>query len=222
MKDDGFTLIELMVACAIGMIVVLAAFALMDASLGLSQRVNDRVDTTQRAREAMEQVTRELRSQVCPQASSPAIVDGQASSITFYAFTGRGPLVPDRHTIAWSSATRSIVDSTYAGTGAAPNTVYPAAPTRTLAIVSQVDPAPNTPIFAYYTWSTTGMVVPSLLLAAPLSSADAARAVRVVVTFSVSPAGRSSSGETTTLQDDAFARTADPDLAGGPGLPECG
>ena len=222
MSEDGFTLSEMLVACAIGMVVILAAFALIDASGGLSQRVHDRVDTTQRAREAMEQITRELRSQVCPRTGSSAILDGQASSITFHAFTGQGALRPDRHTIAWSPASRSIVDATYVGTGTAPNTTYPASPTRTRAVLSQVEPAPGSPIFAFYTWSTSGAVSPSVPLTAPLSGTDAARVVRVVVTFRVSPAGRTSSGETTTLQDEVLAHTADPNLPGGPGLPDCG
>jgi prepilin-type N-terminal cleavage/methylation domain-containing protein len=222
MRQNGFTLIEMMVACAIGMVVILAAFALTDASVGLSQRVNDRVDTTQRAREAMEQVTRELRSQVCPQTGSSAFVAGQASSITFYSFMGRGALVPDRHTITWNPTTRTIVDYTYAGSGTAPNTTYPASPTRTRAVIAQADPVAGTPIFAYYAWSTTGAVAPSLALPAPLSTADAVRTVRVVVTFRVSPAGNSRSGETTTIQDEVLARTADPNLSSGPGLPDCG
>ncbi|HEX8075592.1 MAG TPA: prepilin-type N-terminal cleavage/methylation domain-containing protein [Thermoleophilaceae bacterium] len=222
MNERGFTLIETLVACVIGTIVILTAFALMDASGALSQRVHDRVDTTQRGREGMEQITRQLRSQVCLQAGSSAVVDGQASSIVFYSFTGRGALVPDRHAIEWSSTTESIVDRTYVGTGTAPNTTYPVSPTRTRTVVSKVDPAPGTPIFAYFAWSTTGTVEPSLPLAVPLTSVDAARAVRVVVTFRVSPAGKSSSGETTTLQDEVVAHTTDPNMAGGPGLPDCG
>jgi type II secretory pathway pseudopilin PulG len=221
-REDGFTLVEMLVASVTGMIVILAAFALIDASSGLSSKVNDRVDTTARARDGMEQITRELRSQVCLQPGSSAIVDGQTGSITFYTFTGKGTYAPEKHTITWSSATKTIVDYTYVGTGSAPAITYPSMPTRANTVVSQVDQAAGAPIFSYYTWSASGSVIPSLALVAPLSNSDLPNVVRIVVQYRVDPGGKTTSGQSTTLQDEVYAQTADPNQAGGPGLPKCG
>jgi Tfp pilus assembly protein PilW len=225
-REAGFTLVEMLVACVVGIIVMLAAFALLDMSNGLARSVGDRVDTTQRARDAMEQVTRELRSQVCLKPGTAAISNGQASSVTFYTFHGDPTqlYVPERHTITWNAATRTLVDYTFIGTGAPPDTTYPAAPSRTAALATNVDPVGSTPIFSYFTWTASGQVSPTVALPTPLSTADAQRLVRISVQFKVTPNGngRPSPKQTTTMQSDVFARTADPNASGGPGLADCG
>lgn len=224
--ERGFTLIEMLVACVVGTIVMLAAFALLDMSNGLSRSVIDRVDTTERARDAMEQVTRELRSQVCLKPGTAAIANGQDNSVTFYSFEGdpTNAYVPERHTITWNAASRTLVDYISAGNGAAPDTTYPANPTRTLELAHNVDPVAGAPIFSYYTWAASGPVSPSLALPTPLSAADAQRVVRVAVRFQVTPEGKGahSAKNALALQNDVFARTADPNASGGPGLPDCG
>jgi type II secretory pathway component PulJ len=223
--EGGFTLVEMLVACVVGMIVMLASFALMDMSNGLSRTVLDRSDSTERARNAMEQITRELRSQVCLKPGSPAISDGQNSSVTFYTFTGdpTASYIPERHTITYAPATRSLTDSVFSGTGTPPDTTYPATATRTGTLVTNVDPVAGQPIFSYYTWPASGTVFPSVLLPTPLSATDAGRAVRVQVQFKVTPNGNSTqrAKQATTIQNDVFARTADPNAVGG-GLPDCG
>ena len=50
---------------SIGMIVLLGAFMLLDRSFSASGQVADRADALQRGRQAMELMTRQLRSQVC-------------------------------------------------------------------------------------------------------------------------------------------------------------
>ena len=225
-SEAGFTLVEMLVACVVGIIVMLAAFALLDMSNGLARSVGDRVDTTQHARDAMEQVTRELRSQVCLKPGTAAITNGQDSSVTFYTFRGdpTQSYVPERHTITWNAATRSLVDYTFFGTGTPPDTTYPAAPSRINTLATNVDPVGTTPIFSYFTWTASGQVSPTVALPTPLSAADAQRLVRISVQFKVTPNGngRPAPKQTTTMQSDVFARTADPNAPGGPGLADCG
>jgi prepilin-type N-terminal cleavage/methylation domain-containing protein len=227
-REDGFTLVEMLVACVVGTIVMLAAFALLDMSNGLSRTVGDRVDTTQRARDAMEQVTRELRSQVCLKPGTAAITNGQGNSVTFYTFEGdpTQAYVPERHTITWNSGPRTLVDYEFVGAGAAPDTVYPGTPTRTITLADNVDPVPGASIFSYYAWAASGQVLPSVLLPTPLSAADAQQTVRIAVQFQLTPdgngAGARSSKQTMALQNDVFTRTADPNASGGPGAADCG
>jgi hypothetical protein len=223
-REEGFTLAEMLISCVVGVIVMLAAFALLDMSNGLSASVNARVDTTQRGRDALEQVMRELRSQVCLKPGDSAITNGQDSSVTFYMFTGSGAYMPERHTITWNPATRELVDYAFSGTGTPPDLTYPATPTRTNTLLTNVDPIGNAPIFSYYTWTSSGQVAPTVQLPTPLSVADEVRTVRIAVQFKVSPSGnvKSSANQTTSLQNEVLVRTADPNAAGGPGLPKCG
>jgi prepilin-type N-terminal cleavage/methylation domain-containing protein len=224
-REDGFTLVEMLVACVIGTVVMGAAFMILDLANGLSQSVDARVDTTSRARTAMEQVTRELRSQVCLQPGTAAITNGQDNSVTFYTYLG-GPTgySPERHTITWNPATRELTDYAFVGTGTPPNMTYPATATRTNTLLSNVDPVGTTPIFSYYTWTASGTVSPTVALATPLSAAGAQATVRIAVQFKVSPSGNAhpTVNQTTILQNDVFVRTADPNAAGAPGLPDCG
>ena len=62
--ERGFTLPELLIAMAIGLIVLLAAFMLLDRAVSArpGRRPPGRL---QRGRLAMELITRQLRSQVC-------------------------------------------------------------------------------------------------------------------------------------------------------------
>ena len=214
-EESGFTLVEMLVACIVGTTILIASFMMLDTSVVLTGKVTDRVDRTQRARLAMEQVTRELRSQVCPSAGTPALVDGQGNSVTFYAFMGSGAFVPDKLQILWDSSTNSIVEKKWAGTGTAPNTTWAATPTqRTL--LTDVKPSPATaPVFAYY---LSGGASP---LATPLSAANLATTSKIAVTFMTYASGKNTTGSAVTLQNEVFARTADPSGTTGSTAPEC-
>ena len=60
---------------------------MVDVSQRASSRVEARVDSTQRGRVAMEQVTQRLRSQVCLGSASP-IVSATDTDVTFFADLG--------------------------------------------------------------------------------------------------------------------------------------
>ena len=219
--ERGMTLVELLVSFLIGTMIMLAAYALLDSTWSGTRRINDRVEATQRGRLAMDEIVRQLRSQVCLQPGSSPIVDGRPDSVTFYSFTGTGPYAPERHTIQFDPQSRTIVDHVYVGQGAPPAMTYPATPTKRRLLLSDVERAPGVPVFSYYAWTTSGTVVPSVLLPAPLSAADAARTVRVVVSFRALPVGKTTSGESIVLQDEAFARQANPNAADGPRTAQC-
>jgi prepilin-type N-terminal cleavage/methylation domain-containing protein len=212
-EESGFTLVELVVAMGVGTIILLASFMMLDSSVVLTGRVTDRVDRTQRGRFAMEQITRELRSQVCPAAGVPAIIDGQAYSVKFYSFMGSGSFVPSQREIAWDTNTNSIVERTWVGTGASPYTTYAAVPsTRTL--LTDVTPPPsNAPIFSF--WSSGAASASSV----PLSTVDAAAASSIKIKFVTYASNRNATGKSITLESEAFSRTTDPNVAGA--TPEC-
>jgi prepilin-type N-terminal cleavage/methylation domain-containing protein len=212
--EAGFTLPELLVATLVGTVILLATFTMLDSSVILTGKVTDRVDRTSRARTAMEQITRELRSQVCPSPGVPAVIDGQSYSVKFYSFMGTGAFVPDIREIAWDTNTNSITDKLYQGTGTSPYTTWPTTPTRTRTVLSDVKPPPaNAPIFAYY---ALGAASP---FTAPLVATDAANTSKVTINFLTYAQSKNLTGTAITLQNEVLSRTADPNTANG--APQC-
>ena len=219
--EGGFTLVELLVACTIGTVVLLATFATLDSSVKLTGKVTDRVDRTQRARGAMEEMTRVLRSQVCPSAGSPALIDAQDYSVTFYSFLGTHPFVPDKRQLAWDTNTNSIIESVWAGSGAVPNTTWATTPT-TKTILTDVKPpflsgssGARGPMFHYF--AAGG----SSALTTPVGATNLAATSRVTIDFMVYAQSQNLTGTTTTLQDEVYSRTADPNGVSGTTAPEC-
>jgi prepilin-type N-terminal cleavage/methylation domain-containing protein len=231
-RQGGFTLIELMIAISVGMIVTLAAFSLLDRSVIQTGKTTDRVDSTQRGRIAMDQITRHLRSQVCPipavpSTKPPPIDYGDGNTITFWAFFGTRNFNPERHTIAWNPNTESITESVDSG----PNTPV----TRTSTLLSSARLPNNVPLFTYYAYPTgVGAVaqptdqipVPPATAATPLSATERARVARIDVNFAAvpthTPAGVTPAGSTTTpFTDQVYVRMADPNAAGGSQGPQC-
>jgi len=218
--ESGFTLPELLVAIPIGIIVLLATFFTLDSSIVLTGKVTDRVDRTQRSRVAMEDITRKLRSQVCPAVGSPALISAGDYSVRFYSFLGTRPFVPDIREIAWDTNTNSIIERVWAGSGAAPNTTWAVTPTSRT-VLSDVKPTfvsgnagPRGPVFKYY---LGGGATP---LTTPLSSTDLAATSRIGLSFMTYAQSRNFTGPAATLQNDVFVRTADPNSSST--TPDCG
>jgi prepilin-type N-terminal cleavage/methylation domain-containing protein len=220
-EESGFTLVELLVACTIGTIVLLATFMTLDSSIVLTGKVTDRVDRTQRSRVAMEDITRKLRSQVCPSAGQPSIISADDYSVRFYAFLGTRPFVPDIREISWDTNTNSIIEKKWAGTGTAPSTTWAATPT-TRTVVTDVQPTflsgssgPRGPIFRYY---LSGSASP---LTTPLSASNAASTSRISLAFMTYAQGRNLTGPAETIQNEIFVRTVDPNATSGSSAPDC-
>jgi prepilin-type N-terminal cleavage/methylation domain-containing protein len=89
-QEDGFTLPELLITLVIGMIVALGGFTLVEVTMHRSGEVSARIEAVQSGRNAMDTLTRELRSQVClPQSTNPAdprvsVIEATNSSITMF------------------------------------------------------------------------------------------------------------------------------------------
>ncbi len=218
-EESGFTLVEVLVAMIIGIVILLASFTMLDTSVVLTGKVTDRVDRTQRSRLAMETITRELRSQVCPAAGTTPLIAGDAYSVTFYSFLGSGTFVPDKMQIAWDTNTNSIVEKKWAGTTASPYTTWAATPTqRTL--LSDVRPLtptaqdPNPPVFSYSNGINAAFTV-------PLAAADMKNTSKVAIQFQTYATGRAPNGLSIKLQSEVFVRTADPNRGPTVIAPEC-
>ncbi len=78
-EDRGFTLPELLVATAIGLVVIGAAVTAFTAAVGSEPRAESQAGAIQQARTTMEQITRELRQG----SSVPSATASQLSIVTY-------------------------------------------------------------------------------------------------------------------------------------------
>jgi type II secretory pathway component PulJ len=194
--DDqrGFTLVELLVSCMLGMIVLLAIFGLVDTTNRTSSRITQRVDASQRGRTAMEQMTQALRSVVCvkePAATAPGVIQsGDNQQITVYAQLQKAPAgqaspsapVTERREYRYDAAADTLTETVWAGAGALPDLTFPSTATRRRSVLTNVAEPPGGRVFTYYAYKADGTIDPTPL-ATPLSVADLARVVRVRVSF---------------------------------------
>jgi prepilin-type N-terminal cleavage/methylation domain-containing protein len=219
----GFTLTELLVAMTIGMIVLMAAWMLFDRTISASGQIADRSEALQRGRQAMELISRQLRSQVCVGSTTP-IVSGSDLSVSFYAdLTDGTPANPiKQRTLTYNTTTDTINESVQPSTGTYPNLTFGTASTTPLLTkVDQImDGTTARPIFRYFgykTGTTDGTLVP---LSAPLSPTDLKRVAVIKVGFrSFAMRPISNDNDSTVLENDIYTRTAVPTEL--QGQPEC-
>jgi Tfp pilus assembly protein PilW len=230
--ESGFSLMELVWAMVLGMVVLLAAFTVIDRSFAANKTITDREDALQRGRQALELITRELRSQVClpttPNATLP-ITTGSDQSITFYTYLGdasaatvangqrdasTNQVYPEQHTISYVAGSgttgNKITESDSKVTDFSPLTV--SAPYRTTVLATNVI-LPNSKLFTYYEGSSSGGVLTSTPLTTPLSATDAASVVQIDVNYKVNPSKitAASNAQATTFTDSVFFRSVNPE-----------
>jgi prepilin-type N-terminal cleavage/methylation domain-containing protein len=217
--ERGFSLIELLVSLAVGSILLMAIFGALDYSVTANGKIQDRVDSAQRGRAAMELITRQLRSQICLGPGYPAIPSGitsDGSSITFYTDLGGDTPKLQRRTITYSNGTLFETDYNVTGT-------IPTAPTFTLArsnwvLADHLALVPSTPFFRYYGF-TQNPVTPNLWLnttgpSYTLADADKPSVVKVSMSFIANPLRGpgiqgTSNASLSTFQNDVYVRTSD-------------
>jgi type II secretory pathway pseudopilin PulG len=242
-EQRGMTLIEALAAMSIGMIVALATFGLIEAVMKRTGEVSSRVETTQRARQAMDNITRDLRSQVCVMRSdgSPTMSSARSvyvagpNSITFFGDTAdeswktgtTAMPVATLRTIALSGNTIAETVTTGTVSPASPGTVSYANATGTTRTelsdaIPVKDGGADTPLFTYYAYEDP-TTLPAGVPPRPtvrlnpvngsLSEADVSRIARIVITFRVLPAGRTTLRGSTVISDEVTVRTVDPNSA---------
>jgi Tfp pilus assembly protein PilW len=210
-QESGFTVMELLVASLLGMVVILAAAAIMDSAQSHSSRVAFRVDATQRGRAAMEQVTQRLRSQVCIGTASP-ITDARNDSVTFYADFGDEVFTPELRRIYVAGG--ALREEIYLGSGTPPNVTFASTPSQRRLVLEGIEQANNqsgtaVPYFSYYAYNASNPTEPTELLTTPVSATDRARIVRVQIAFRVRAKAQDERVDT-TFNNSVIARMANP------------
>jgi prepilin-type N-terminal cleavage/methylation domain-containing protein len=217
--ERGFTLIELLVASMIGTIILFAAFSLIDATYRGQRTVENRIDAATRGRNAMEQVTRQLRAQVCLGKGRAPIVEAGDSKVIFYASVAPAPTSASatpaiqKRTLEYvpvGATGRGRIDETVVtGTGTLPDMTFTGTP-RTRTIANNIAPVAGVPLFRYYKYDAN--LSPAVqLLAPPINDENRQIIVQVQTAFEAFPERPEDAARITTrLENKITVRTADP------------
>jgi prepilin-type N-terminal cleavage/methylation domain-containing protein len=230
--ERGFTLPELMTTMAIAIIVSLATFALIEVVMKRSGEVAARVDTVQRGRTTMDQITRQLRSQVCalrsddPTMAGPRSVnDASETSVGVYADFSSEALVAGATPpptlgsvgISGDALVETVTPGKWLGskvsfsyTGVTPV----ARPLITkVALYTPEGASKPVPLFRYYRFNNANPPQPAEEIVATgnrqLTDDELESVARISVSFRVLTATGKTTGSA-VFQNDVYVRTADP------------
>lgn len=165
-EDAGFTLVELVVAMAMGIVVMFALSDIMIVMLHQSQRTFTRVDATRQARVALNNIDNELHS-ACVDGSPPIQATSTGTSLIFLSYSGNSASpTPVWHQLTFSGGTlkdfrwTAVTNPTYTQTGTGPEwqagTALPPASVTLLSNASQQTKAGSpVPVFQYFRYTAT-------------------------------------------------------------------
>jgi type II secretory pathway pseudopilin PulG len=221
-REDGFTLPELLITISMSMIIALAAFGLLDTAIKRTGETQMRVEATQRGRQAVDVMTRQMRSQVCLSATVPAMVKASPLEATFYVDLSDGtkPLAEriEKRVLTYDASTAQIWEHTYVATPGKTPTEFPATPTRKRLLLENA--APGTwsdgradTIFRYYAFSKTTPPAPNVELVDPTAATDLGRIALISLGFTAmtgKKTGATNPRGSMDLHDQVYMRAADP------------
>jgi type II secretory pathway pseudopilin PulG len=218
-EESGFTLVELLVASMLGTLILWSAFALIDAGFRGQRTVENRLDAAATGRAAMEQVTRQLRAQVCLGTGVAPVLRAEDNLVEFYASVAPPAATPSarqaiqRRTIEYvpNGATgRGLIRETVVtGAGTPPNVTFTATP-QVRTIVDNIAPVSGVPFFRYYRYDPVNS--PEVLpIATPAVDADRRVLVQVQTAFEAFPTHTQDQSKVKVRLDNRITvRTADP------------
>jgi prepilin-type N-terminal cleavage/methylation domain-containing protein len=238
--EDGFTLIELMLAMVLGLIVSLMAFSLLNFTSRDVTRITDRVHVDQTGRVALERIIQELHSACVAPTIKPVLFHSTATTIKFISETStlneqHAPVsslsTVKLHEIEYVPATSSLVERLRPSSGISPAFTFNESETpepTSHTLLTNVTPTKSTAIFRYYRYweesdtgfkasEDAGKLNPTPLIPATAIEAEAIAAV--VVSFTLAPEGRAGAyaegDRPVALEDSAILRLAPSSEASG-------
>jgi len=179
--EQGFTLIEALVATLTGIVIVLVLFTILEVSVRQSTKLADRAEATQAARVAMNHIVDELHSACISQGFAPVRKESGENKLILvngYSSTAEIPSVGTasagvrKDEILYSSGAQTLTDYTYYATGTT-NGEYTFAASATPSsgvrigehITAMQQGGEAVPIFKYYAYASS----PSKLGSGPSS-----------------------------------------------------
>jgi prepilin-type N-terminal cleavage/methylation domain-containing protein len=204
--DSGYTLIELLVAMIAGLVVLSAAFLMLELSLNLFTQANDRFDSTTIGDNSLNVIVQDLQSSCIYPATSPiqssSTLPSNGTSLVFWTAPGGGASVtPTLNDIALSSG--ALTDTTYPrASGTSPSTWTFSSTGTAKTIATNVSAVSGTPVFQYFAYnsSTGGVSTTDLISSGNLTASQAATVLAVTITYSVAPFTTSTKSTQATRQ----------------------
>jgi prepilin-type N-terminal cleavage/methylation domain-containing protein len=200
LEEDGFTLVEMVVALAAGLVVLGALFSVIDVSLKHSTAVQDRVQANQLGRIAMTKMVDELHSACLSPGFTPVQSGSKDTELVFVNSYGPEAILvkASEHKIVFDSSAKTLTDKSYPSNGGSwpkftfASTPTPSSGTLLASNVSQTEPGGKAvPVFRYYKYATASGSTEALPLntinetplTTPLTSTTAAEAASVQISF---------------------------------------
>lgn len=181
--DAGFTTIELVTALAVFSVLMVIVSAAMLSGLRSVREASTRSQVQVEQQTAIEWASRLLRYTDNPYASVPlpaAITEATGTSITFYTFSGTGPVDRVAYKARLSVQADGLVSEVWTPTYAAGVPSYPSPPARRV-LVRPSDTGPPALTLTYFERSGTALVAMALPAGGALTEAqrNAVAAVKV-------------------------------------------
>jgi prepilin-type N-terminal cleavage/methylation domain-containing protein len=114
-QQSGFTVVELLVAMAVLGVVAVGAMTLIEVVMRQGRGVIDRTESAQRGRLVLDQMTRQIRSQVCVNATTKGLVAATPHALTFHTDLSDGSTAaaPVKRMLEYDAPSKSIVQYSY-------------------------------------------------------------------------------------------------------------
>jgi Tfp pilus assembly protein PilW len=157
--EGGFTLVELLVATAAGIVVLFALTSIMIVTLHQTQRTFTRIDATRQARTALAVVENELHSACTAgaplgQSDPPVLPGSDDNNLSFLSFYGTAATpTPVWHQLSFSSTAGTLTDTSYPVTGTGPAWTKGTTSSAQTTLLSNVAAQAGTPVFQYYAYT---------------------------------------------------------------------
>jgi type II secretory pathway pseudopilin PulG len=220
---DGFTLIEMLVSVAAGIILIFATLGAFDASVRQSAAATDRVEATQNGRIAMEKLLQELNSSCVWSTAPPVQAGSDGSHIWFLTAFSSTPLPnPILHQV-WLAPGGVLDDASYTlidpltPPGNWASSAFNTTPTRTNVFARGISFTSGTnSIFTYYQYVNGHLALDSAhLLSAPLNTVTAPLVGAVTIGYAIAPSSNSSQADRTINLTDTADLAPPPGPGGG-------
>ena len=221
-RDDGFTIPELLITVSMSMVIALAAVALLETAMKRTGETQARVEATQRGRQALDVMTRQMRSQVCLTATVPAMVKASPLEAVFYVDLSDGtkPIAErvEKRVLTYDATQRRIVEQVFVATPGKSPTEFPATATRQKVLLENAAPGvwedgKADTMFRYYAFSKGTPPAADVELVNPTATTDLGRIALIKLGFK-SLAGKQTGADaprgSMELHDQVYLRAADP------------
>jgi prepilin-type N-terminal cleavage/methylation domain-containing protein len=187
-EERGFTLPELSVSMAVGSIILIGLFMLINISVRSSARTTNRVAVDQIVRPAMQRIVDAMHSACIYPGLAPVQPGSNDTSMSI--ITGSGDAAnptPALHAFSLDSQGK-LVDAYYPlVSGTAPNWSFAAAPTNIFTMAPRAFKITSTtPVFRYYKYVGGAISSTPLPASTGLTADNAKLVVQVTVAFKVS------------------------------------